>query len=792
LDGLEFRILGPLAVVQNGAPLELGPPRQRALLALLLLHAGEALSSERIVDELWAGDPPSTARHSVQVYVANLRKVIEAGGHRGASPEVIVSRAGGYGVVLGDHVFDAEEFDRLVADGQQRVTSGDVEGGSAALRDALDLWRGPPLADFANEEFAVRRAARLDEARLAAIEAAIDADLDLGRHAALVPELEQLVRTYPLRERMWGQLMVALYRCGRQSDALRAYQRVRDTLRDELGLEPSAELRRLESKVLEQSPTLDLPGTEAEDVAPSPDEDRHHRVAEPAERPGRRRTPILVGGGVVAVIVLIAAIALVEGRRTSSSHALPSVGYTPRFVATRCPATFAKAVPNGTCGDLIVPEDRTHPDRRWIHLHVTRSPARVAHPAQDVAVDLDNGGVLEDPVTSPARDRSDLVVIADRLSKAPNPQLACPEVRHVATALADGSDQDPAVIAEARVAYRRCHDFFERKGVALDRYTLADAAGDLTDLFHALHLDRVDLAAEGDDVLTAFAVVRAAPAVVRSLTLENPLAPGQGGGTDPTAELTRAFDAFVRLCDADATCGRAYPDLAATYHGAWLRATAHPFHATGKDQNGDTRTVLIDGARSAKILAQALTTPADYGLIPAAIASPPEGPVLPLLVNPASSFDYYWTDRDFPLAAVESYWCSEEKYTISPGKPLSDTTRPDLAGVDDGALKWSCESWPVPKASDATFAPFVSSVPTFIIEGDLAWYTSPGQMASLQSNLIHSAVIHFATLGADVLGGAPPCLNDLRRRFLADPLAALDTRDCGRQTPRINFVAPAN
>ena len=241
---MEFRLLGPLEVIgDDGVALALGGSRPRALLALLLLSANEVVSTDRLIDGIWGETPPASALGALQVHVHALRKTLGA--------ERIVTRAPGYVVVVDGDELDLHRFARLVAD-------GDPHG-------ALALWRGEPLADVAFEPFARAEAARLEEARLAALEARIDADLETGRHAALAGELDALVAAHPHRERLQAQRMLALYRSGRQADALVAYRDARDAL-DELGLEPSAELRALERRILEQDPSL-VPAPR-EDVLP--------------------------------------------------------------------------------------------------------------------------------------------------------------------------------------------------------------------------------------------------------------------------------------------------------------------------------------------------------------------------------------------------------------------------------------------------------------------------------------------------------------------------------------------
>src|ERR671936_1474261 len=243
---MEFRILGPLEVLEDGHQVPLGGSKQRALLASLLLHANEVVSRDRLIDELWGASPPDTAPTALQVYVSQLRKAL--GRH------LILTKPPGYLVRVSDDELDLQRFERLVA----RARAEEPAQAARLLREGLALWRGAPLAEL-GDSFAPAERARLEEQRLAALEQWIEAELALGRHAERVPELEGLVREHALRERVRGQLMLALYRCGRQADALAVYGQGRRLLQEELGLEPGEDLRRLERAILNHDPSLDPP-----------------------------------------------------------------------------------------------------------------------------------------------------------------------------------------------------------------------------------------------------------------------------------------------------------------------------------------------------------------------------------------------------------------------------------------------------------------------------------------------------------------------------------------------------
>ena len=255
---MEFRILGPLEVVDDEQRrIRLPGPKTRALLAELLINANQVVSVDRLVEAVWGEDAPETAAKTLQTYVLQLRKAVEPGRAPGTTGEVLLTRDSGYLLAVQPEQVDALRFQCLVEEGREALSASEPERAAAALAAGLALWRGPALADVASGSLAQPEAIRLEELRLAALEDRIEADLAVGRRE-LVGELEQLVARHPLRERLWGQLMVALYRSGRQADALRAFQRARAVLIDELGIEPGPELRRLEAAVLAQDPALDF------------------------------------------------------------------------------------------------------------------------------------------------------------------------------------------------------------------------------------------------------------------------------------------------------------------------------------------------------------------------------------------------------------------------------------------------------------------------------------------------------------------------------------------------------
>ena len=258
---MDFRLLGPLEVDDGDARIGLGGAKQRALLALLLLNANMTVASDRLIDELWGDNPPESARKMVQIYVSQLRKVLP--------PDMLRTHASGYSLEVGAEELDLARFRALAGDGRASLAAGQADRASKQLHAALAMWRGPALAEF-EEQFARIDGTGLEELRLAALEDRIDADLELGRHDDLVAELEALVAHHPERDRLRGQQMLALYRSGRQADALDTYHEGRRVLDEQLGLRPSSALRELEARILRQDPALVAPRVSAPTVPPSP------------------------------------------------------------------------------------------------------------------------------------------------------------------------------------------------------------------------------------------------------------------------------------------------------------------------------------------------------------------------------------------------------------------------------------------------------------------------------------------------------------------------------------------
>jgi DNA-binding SARP family transcriptional activator len=307
---VEFRILGPIEVVEDGEPVALGTLKERLVLGVLLLHANEFVSPERLIDELWGVAPPPTARKAVQVYVSKLRKTLGGNGR-----DSIATADGGYRLMVDPALFDADRMRSLVADARGRMAQGGSEEASQLLQEALAIWRGPALAGLALESVGRDEIAELDELRITSLMDRIDCDLALGRHEQVLGELLVLVREHPLRERLRAQQMLALYRADRQADALDAYQHARHELMDELGIEPSESLQRLQQAILRHDPALEAPtGTsDANGATPVP---RPAADAAPEAVPSRscprrpalrRRYLVVAGLAALAVVATLVA-----------------------------------------------------------------------------------------------------------------------------------------------------------------------------------------------------------------------------------------------------------------------------------------------------------------------------------------------------------------------------------------------------------------------------------------------------------------------------------------------------
>ena len=399
---VEFRVLGPIEVWCDGALVKIGGARQRALLAILLLNANRVVSREQLIDELLDDARPETADHTLRVQVSRLRSVVD---RPGAVEPRLVRQAPGYRLRVDSGELDLDVFEELLAQAHQASRNGDHELASRTLREAEALWRGRPLADLDSKPFAQIECERLAEMRLVAAEDRIDAELSMGYHCRLVPELERMVAEHPLRERVRGQAMLALYRSGRQADALAAYRTGRARLVDQLGVEPGPALRRLERAILRQDAALDL----AESVSSRPSDepaadprvvaDEPAIVAPSARAPAfgrrdriRRRAVVAVAVATVALVVILAATGMAPDRdhalrpgRSLSGNGVALLSSADGAIRATVPLRAAPSdmmagfgslwVTEGRAGDVVRIDPNTHRVLARIPLGVT--PSRI-------------------------------------------------------------------------------------------------------------------------------------------------------------------------------------------------------------------------------------------------------------------------------------------------------------------------------------------------------------------------------------------------------------------------------
>jgi YVTN family beta-propeller protein len=405
---MDYRILGPLEVRRDGRTVRLGGDKQRALLAILLLHAGEVVSSDRLIDGLWGERPPLTALKALQVHVSRLRSALARDGDspNDVSDGVLVTRGHGYLLRVGTGERDLDRFRSQVEEGRKTLAAGDANRAAGLLRAALGLWRGPPLADFTYEAFAQRPIAELEELRVGAIEERVEADLALGRHEQLVGEVRALVDENPLRERFRGQLMLALYRCGRQAEALEAYQEFRRGLAEELGLDPSSSLQRLEAAILERDPSLDAPAAAPPPAEPARYERPRHWVARAPRRWGLPAAGlVLIAAAVGAALFVwlngggptpsvIAADSVGEISPSGALGAVVPVGSSPSSVAASAGAVWVANYNDGTVSEI---NEATHAVGETIPAVSTPSGIGVGFDAVWVANNFDGTVSRIDP-----------------------------------------------------------------------------------------------------------------------------------------------------------------------------------------------------------------------------------------------------------------------------------------------------------------------------------------------------------------------------------------------------------
>ncbi len=517
--------------------------------------------------------------------------------------------------------------------------------------------------------------------------------------------------------------------------------------------------------------------------------------AQPVAPERRRRRGPLVAIAVVVVVALIAAgVGIALSRSSSKSSAAGVVaptGYTPRLESVTCPDAVHTATPDATCSHLVVPQDRAQPQGKSVSLLVLRVPAEVPGGAASTVPTIDIGG--HDSIqSSPVRSHSDLIQIGDRgIGTQNSPSLSCPEVASVFQAALAHPTGASAENTASTAAIGKCYQRLVASGVNPGDYTLAATIQDVLDLVYALKLQRVDLLSGEAESAVAFGVLHAAPGAVRSITLEDPFAPGEGFLTDPTGDLADAFTAYVGLCVANSTCAKAYPNLEAVYESAHNQLSANPPTVNAQclcNASLPAIPVMVDGYRLSDALADAFENSLNLPLIPAALAPEPQPDVIAPYVR-----DYLQTaSNPAVIGGNLSFFCSYYVHVEDAGaSALSQRTYPQFVGTNE-KVPWTqwCAQWKVPDVSAQLSQPVNSSVPVLLIRGDIAPIGNSQSMAQITHGLSNATVAEFPSLGGNLLSTGPGCLNSLRQQFLANPNAKLDVAACTRQSPPIQFVAP--
>jgi class 3 adenylate cyclase/pimeloyl-ACP methyl ester carboxylesterase len=503
---------------------------------------------------------------------------------------------------------------------------------------------------------------------------------------------------------------------------------------------------------------------------------------------------------VAAIVVVAVAVAVVVSR--SMSHSNSSVaasppagitapkGYVPRYVTTRCPSSVTSVASNANCGLLLVPQDRAKPAGRQVRLLVTSAPPRLSGPS--VAPTIDVCG-CENLGSSLARDHSELIHVAQRGFVDSDPELTCPEMSAAQISSLASRALDPTEIARGTDAMRRCRARLVAAGVDPAQYNYDTAAHDLLDLMYALHIQRADFVAfEGADA-EVFDVLRQAPSAVRSITLDNPPPAGTTALSDPIGDFAGAWGRYVALCDRDPICAHAYPDLAQALQVGSRAFDAHPLLVTTPNPNGANLPavrVLLDAPRTADALANALRDPNTYPVIPAAIEATDKNSAETIIASVVVQAEY--PSPNAPWGAAASYNCAYDVNTQDlQGEALEAHTLPQFVRAISAQWTAWCKTWNVPDVSAVLSQPIVSDVPALFFRGDLAPDGNPNWIPTIARGLANVHTVVFPTLGSDLLANGPPCLSALRRAFLANPSATLDTTACERKSPKIQFIAPA-
>jgi class 3 adenylate cyclase/pimeloyl-ACP methyl ester carboxylesterase len=536
-------------------------------------------------------------------------------------------------------------------------------------------------------------------------------------------------------------------------------------------------------------------------VAPKP-------VRVPRSQP---RSRWLYVAGTAAIVLIAAAVGvwITRGDNTKKAAVAPAAapGYTPRLAPAACEQQFKAVARDVVCGTLSVPVDRNNLQGRWIQLEYRRYPATPGKLSDRTVVDVGDpslpsptgtgagGGDLDTSGSGRfmvGRSGADFVVVASRGLYRSTPSLDCPEFDAVAPDVVAHAQGDLVVVARGQQALRACYNRLLRSGLDPAHFRLDDQAADVVDLLHALQLHSVDLAAGNDGAIIAFRVAGMVPNTIRSLALVNPAAPQESFRSDATSSLATVFDRYVSLCQADAQCRKAYPDLAGDYASVFRKYSAHPVTvkaASGLGNPGELLgvPVLLDGGHTAQGLAAAFE--GDAAALPL-IAQGIEHPNDDLDAQLAASEEYPLLLPHFPWAGFLARLCNNRSMARIINADASEAARPEFAGYDDPAFVWMCAAWPTPVVDDNP-SPAVG-VPVFVARDDLAPRQSMSALSQIRTDNPSAQVFEMKVpTPSGVLGFFPQCYSDLRAAFERNPTAPLDIASCEKREATIAFVTPA-
>ena len=516
-------------------------------------------------------------------------------------------------------------------------------------------------------------------------------------------------------------------------------------------------------------------------------------------KPLRRRLarPRWIAGAVTLVIVAVLLVVIIPsgshgGTTTASPPPMPR-GYTPKLTAARCPSGISSAIAAARCSFLIVPQDRQRPDAGpKVRVAVTVVPP-LAGATPGAAPTIDIGGA-DSLVDSPARARSEYILVQPRGIAPDTPTLQCPQVEDATRAALGQPTSDVASNAAITAAYAACYQRTMRAGVDPSDFNYDTMADDIVDLMAVLRIPQADIVAGDQYSHVAFGVLEKAPGAVRTLTLDNPEPAGESSYTDPVADLAASFQHYVSLCEANTQCSSAFPNLAATYEAQVNRFNSSPVLAqTDSASGGSTVSVLIDGDRVAQASQTALGefSNSSMPVLAAGISNPPPSLLADLVDNYSATSTYSsdGLDQPNPFGLFASLNCSYDIHVLGNGSSVSAAQLPAFAGVAVGqTFNQICSVWKTTSLPSFYFVGVASTVPTLIVRGSLSPYGNDEFPNQAKQSLQSATVGIFPTIGENVLGEAPPCLDSLRRQFLATPTAHLEMSACTAQSPAIHFV----